>query len=252
MKLPTYRATQYLLDDHPRTLFPLELTRILVERAAPALYNEVQRILTNNPKKQNAGFLTQIQCYASKRGLHLRRTLKLDPVAELFIYDLVYRERTKFRASRKQTRKRYGYLFKQGRPIPATTSYGEFREAARSAAKTFKYHASLDIARYFNSIYHHDLVHWFDDNRSNKSVDEFGRYFREIVGGRSVDCLPQGLHPCKVIGSDFLKGLDAYLRVRSALTLRFMDDILLFDNQLSVIESDFLAVQRYLGDRGFS
>jgi hypothetical protein len=55
-----------------------------------------------------------------------------------------------------------------------------------------------------------------------------------------------------VIGSEFLKGLDAHLRVRSAQTLRFMDDILLFDNQLSVIESDFLAVQRYLGDRGFS
>src|SRR5229473_5179966 len=188
MNLPSYSATQYLLEDQPRTLFPLRLTAILVERAAPALYTEIDRILTADPKKENAGFLTQINCYSSKRGLHLRRTLKLDPIAELFIYDLIYKQRNTFTPSSKKDRIRFGYHFETGRPIPATRSYGEFRAVARNATATFKYHVAFDIAAYFNSIYHHDLVFWFDDGRDETTVRDFGRYFREIVGGRSVDC----------------------------------------------------------------
>lgn len=249
----TYAAAQYLLDDQPRTLFPLRLTQILVERAEAALRAEIGRILKTDPKTDNAGFLTQISCHAAKRGLHSRRTLKLDPIAELFVYDLAYRERATFLPSPKHDRKRFGYVFHGGRPAPATTSYGEFREAARSASSRFKYHLGVDIASYFNSIYHHDLVVWFDDGRKTKGeVDEFGRYFREIVGGRSVDCLPQGLHPCKMIGADFLKNVDAYHKLQCTQMLRFMDDIYLFDDDYEVLEEDFLLLQRYLGDRGFS
>lgn len=252
MLVTPYSATQYLLDDQPRTLFPLRLTQTLVRLAAPALYDEIKRILATDPKAENTGFLTQINCYASKRGLHLRRTLKLDPVAELFVYDLIYKERRKFLPNAKSNRRRFGYRFESGRPIPATKSYGAFRQAARNAATTFKHHVSFDIAGYFNSVYHHDLVFWFDDGRDEGLVKNFGRYFREIVGGRSVDCLPQGLHPCKMIGANFLRSVDAYHRVRSALMLRFMDDIYLFDNDRAIVEDDFLHIQRYLGDRGFS
>jgi hypothetical protein len=95
-------------------------------------------------------------------------------------------------------------------------------------------------------------VHWFDDGRASTLVNHFNRYFREIVGGRSVDCFPQGLHPCKVIGNNFLKGVDAYHKIRSALMLRFMDDIYIFDNDRRIVEDDFLAIQRYLGEKGFS
>ena len=248
----TYGAAQYLLEDQPRTLFPLKLTRILVEQSKAALYTEIERILKTDPKKDNIGFLTQIRCHAAKCGLHSRRTLKLDPVAELFVYDLAYRERATFRPSPTPDRKRFGYIFRGGRPTPATTSYGEFREAARRASSRFKYHLGVDIASYFNSIYHHDLVFWFDTGRTAKEVEEFGRYFREIVGGRSVDCLPQGLHPCKMIGADFLKNVDAHHRLQCALMLRFMDDMYLFDNDCEVLEEDFLLLQRYLGDRGLS
>jgi hypothetical protein len=230
----------------------MRLTEILVDRSAAALFAEIDRILKSDPKKEAAGFLTQMNCYSSKRGLHLRRTLKLDPVAELFIYDLIYKERRSFTPSAKPDRRRFGYLFSGGRPIPATRSYAEFREEARNAAATFKYHVCFDIASYFNSVYHHDLVFWFDEGRAAETVRNFGRYFREIVGGRSVDCLPQGLHPCKMIGANFLKGIDAYHRVRSALMLRFMDDIFLFDDERAILEEDFLHIQRYLGDRGFS
>ena len=248
----TYAASQYLLEDQPRTLFPLKLTQILVQRSTAALYAEIERILKTEPEGENRGFLPQISCHAAKRGLHSRRTLKIDPVAELFIYDVAYRERKTFCPSPRQDRRRFGYIFHEGRPTPATTSYGEFREAARHESSIFKYHVGVDIASYFNSVYHHDLVVWFDDGREAQAVQEFGRYFREIVGGRSVDCLPQGFHPCKMIGANFLKNVDTHHRLQCALMLRFMDDIYLFDNDQEVLEEDFLVLQRYLGDRGFS
>ena len=249
---PAYTLSRYLLDDQPRTLFPLKLTEILVQHSSAALLAEIERILKSDPKKTATGFLTQINCYAAKRGFHSRRTLKLDPLAELFIYNLVYSERATFRLSQTPNRQRFGYLFAQGRPAPATTSYGEFREAARNASRSFNYHLGVDIVSYFNSIYHHDLVAWFDVGRSDQAVQEFGRYFREIVGGRSVDCLPQGLHPCKMIGANFLNRVDTHHRLRCARMLRFMDDFWLFDNKLEVLEEDFLLLQRYLGKLGFS
>ena len=247
----TFAPPQYLLEDQPRTLFPLRLTEILVRRSSDALYAEIARILKTDDA--NTGFLTQIVCHAAKRGLHSRRTLKLDPLAELFIYDLAHRERATFRPSPTSDRQRFGYVFYKGRPIPATTSYGEFREEARNASLRFKYYLRVDIATYFNSIYHHDLVFWFDDDdRDAQVVQHFDRYFREIVGGRSIDCLPQGLHPCKMIGAHFLNKVDAHYRLRSDLMLRFMDDICLFDDEYGVLEEDFLLLQRYLGDRGLS
>ena len=247
-----YTPVEYLLDDQPRTLFPLKLTEILVERSARALYGEIERIRKTDGRDRSTGFLTQISCHAAKRGLHLRRTIKVDPVAELFIYDLVHKDRATFRRSRGAERRRFGYVFKRGRPVPATTSYGEFRDAVRNAASRYRYHLGVDIARYFNSVYHHDLVQWYEEGREAEAVREFDRYFREIVGGRSVGCLPQGFHPCKAIGASFLNRVERYRRLRCARMLRFMDDFFLFDNDRGVLEEDFLLLQRYLGERGLS
>ena len=256
MKKLKYSATQYLLDDHQKTLFPLQLSRVLVEKVPDLLYKEIDHNQKGDPK-DGTGFLSQIRCYSSKRGLNLRRTIKLDPVAELYLYDLIYRQRNRFFDKPCKKRRSYGYRFldnKDNRPIPATTSYGEFRKKVRQSAARFKFHASLDISTYFNSLYHHDLVGWFENENKNDTVEvqRFGSFFREITAGRSVDCLPQGLHPSKVIGAAFLSGLDEFHAIQSRLMLRFMDDIYLFDNNMNIIEADIIAIQRYIGENGLS
>jgi hypothetical protein len=40
-------------------------------------------------KSNSDHFLPQKRVFATKQGGHLRRTFKLDPVAEMFLYDLV-------------------------------------------------------------------------------------------------------------------------------------------------------------------
>jgi hypothetical protein len=117
----------------------------------------------------------------------------------------------------------------------------------------YPFMVKFDIAAYFNSIYHHDLISWFGENgASPDDVVHFGQFLREINGGRSVDCLPQGIHPCKLIGSEFLKFVYNSMRLRSDLLLRFMDDFYLFSSESEVINMDFVLIQQLLGNKGLS
>lgn len=246
---------QYFLADYPRTLFPLATTRILIENHADAILKHIyEKIL--NKSEQEYSFVSQLPCYASKTGFHLRRTVKLDPVAELFIYDLVYRNRKSFRSDFRENRKSFGYRFQGQQPVAQTKSYAEFKSCIGEAKKSYRFSAKFDISSYFNSIYQHDLIAWFSEKkpseggRSLQDTKYFGQFLREINAGRSVDCLPQGLHPCKVIGAEFLKFVDNSISIRSQLMLRFMDDYYLFDNDESVINSDFVVIQKMLGEKG--
>ena len=210
-----------------------------------------QRVL--NPKETEHSFLAQARCYSSKQGFHLRRTVKLDPVAELFIYDVIYRNRLLLRKDFLATRRSFGYRFENGVPTSASTSYAAFKAAITEARQQYKYLVRFDIAAYFNSIYHHDLVQWFSElGASADDVLHFGQFLREINSGRSVDCLPQGIQPCKMIGSEFLKFVDNSMKLGSELSLRFMDDFYLFSDSERRINADFVLVQQLLGEKGLS
>ena len=245
-------SAEYLLEDHPRTLFPLDLTRIVIDRGAA----RVQQFLKEEVKpftKKGRPFSPQVHCYAAKHGLHLRRTLKLDPAAELYIYDLVAANRKHFKRDTRKARRHYGYYFQGGRPASAMTAYREFRRDLVAAKPTYQYSMRVDVATYFNSVYHHDLVDYFSNvGWSQHHTLALGRFLSEINGGRSIDCLPQGLHPCKALGAAFLHIVDRSSRLRSALVLRFLDDIHFLSDDEVAIAADLLLVQRILGEKGLS
>jgi hypothetical protein len=241
---------KFFLSDYPRTLFPLETSKIVITQAVDELSDYVyQSILGDGGDK----FLPQTRVYAAKHGLHLRRTVKLDPVAEFYIYDLVYRNRTTFRKDFLETRKSFGYRFEHGEIISPSDSYRDFKADTSKAAKTYAYGVKFDISSYFNSIYHHDLVIWFNDgSRSEEDVLGFDSFLKQINAGRSVDCLPQGIMPCKILGNHFLKFVDDSNRIKSELLLRFMDDYCLYSNHEDTIVSDFALIQRLLGEKNLS
>lgn len=249
----TYSTLQYLLDDYPRTLFPLNTTLVVLQNSEKTVSDYIYQKVINGTEQEHS-FLTQTRCFASKHGLHLRRTVKLDPVAEYFIYDLVYRNHKLFRKDFNPSRRRsFGYRFKSGKPAPPSSSYGEFRQAVLEAKGRYRCGIKFDVATYFNSLYHHDLVAWLDKaGGSQADVGAFGQFLRQVNAGRSVDCLTQGIHPCKVIGAEFLKFVDNSMQLRAKLLLRFMDDIYLFDDDEAVLNSDFITVQRLLGEKGLS
>ncbi|MDD9982565.1 MAG: RNA-directed DNA polymerase [Gammaproteobacteria bacterium] len=174
-------------------------------------------------------------------------------MAEFYFYDLTYRYRSTFRRSRSNRRKHFGYRFAKGEMVSPARSYRRFRRAVRDALVEYRYCVKADIAQYFNSLYHHDLVAWFRDYaKTSEDVDLFGKFLRQINAGRSVDCLPHGIYPAKIVGSQFLRFVDNSNRIVARKMLRFMDDIYLFDSSEDVLKQDFHQLQRLLGEKGLS
>lgn len=239
---------KFIQSDFGSTLYPLKTNSIMAEvngvELSEYIYN---KILSDQHESDN--FLSQHKVYATKPRGHLRRTVKLDPVAEYFIYDVVYRNRAIFRSQVSDTRRSFGYRFKEGSQIPVHSAYAEYKTHLSECSDKFKHNIQFDIASYFNSLYHHDLTHWFASKDGVTGVDSnaIGKFFREINSGRSVDFLPHGIYPCKMIGNEFLKFIDLSGLLKSSQIVRFMDDFTLFDDDPNVLKQDFIRIQQLLG-----
>ncbi|URI07504.1 hypothetical protein MW290_02460 [Aquincola tertiaricarbonis] len=210
------------------------------------------RVLSDDHPGDN--FLPQQRVHATKPRGHLRRTVKLDPVAEYFLYDTVYRNRAIFRPQVGPTRQSFGYRFKDGAHIPVHAAYTAYKASLAEHAAAFGHRLQFDIASYFNTLYHHDIAHWFaaSPGVSESDANAVGKFFREINAGRSVDFLPHGIYPAKMIGNEFLKLIDLSGTLKSAVITRFMDDFNLFDNDQSVLRQDFFRIQHLLGQYGLN
>lgn len=242
-------SRDFFLWDYDSSLFPLRTTRLLVEKYAAQLLQFMQE----EDLTPGGSFHNQHRVFATKRGWFLRPTLKLDPVAEFFLYDFVYRNRHLFQASPPDTRRVYGYRIEKGEPIPILKSYSAFKKAVAGFRQHRQQYIYFDVAAYFNRIYHHDLVTWFEGVGADKDdVILFGKFLREITAGRSVNCLPQGIYPSKMIGSSFLGFLEDSNRIRCSQTVRMMDDMWLFDNEEKTLIDDFLLIESLLNDRDLS
>lgn len=243
----------FMESDFPATLFPLKTNRLLAQLHAQELSDYVyQRVLSGS--HQADSFLPQQKVFATKPRGHLRRTVKLDPVAEFFVYDVCYRNRAIFRPQVSAARRSFGYRFVNGKQVPVHSAYTDYKSALKQSAKKFKHNIQFDIAAYFNSVYHHDMCHWFSskDAVSKVDADALSQFFREINSGRSIDFLPQGIYPCKMLGNEFLKFVDLAGTLKSARVIRFMDDFTLFDDSAIVLRQDFARIQQLLGQFGLN
>lgn len=241
-------AVDFYRIDFPATLYPLQTNLLLIQNHSTEISDYIyQNIINGGSSRDN--FLSQQKVYSTKPKGHLRRTVKLDPVAEFFIYDVIYRNRSIFRPEVSNSRRSFGYRFKNGSRIPVHVAYSDYKQHLRECATQFKHNIQFDIASYFNSLYHHDIAHWFASKDSITEVDKgaLGQFFREINSGRSVDFMPHGIYPTKMIGNEFLKFIDLHGQLKSAQVVRFMDDFTLFDNNPDIVQRDFIKIQQLLG-----
>jgi hypothetical protein len=147
-----YSAKEFFLEDFSRTLFPLTTNRVLVEKGSEELLDYTKTILAGD-----GSFLPQRRVYANKDKLHLRRTIKLDPVAEFYLYHLIYQNRNLFRKPHNAERLHFGYRFEKGRPMAPSVSYADFKSEVWSGTFRTEEFIGFDVAAYFNGVYHHDL-----------------------------------------------------------------------------------------------
>lgn len=242
-------AYGFIKSDFSSTLFPLKTNLIVAENSSAEIKEYINNKILNDNSPADS-FLAQQRVYSTKPLGHLRRTVKLDPVAEYFIYDLIYRNKNIFRKAVSESRKCFGYFFKNGSYVSVHDAYKEYKQDLFINEFLYKHKIQCDIASYFNSIYHHDLSHWFSSFPSVSELDKkgFSQFFREINSGRSIDFLPQGIYPAKMIGNEFLKFIDLHGQIKSACIMRFMDDFVLFDDDLEIIQEDFIKIQKLLGN----
>lgn len=246
-------SREFFEYDFSSTLFPMETCRFLIFNGAPEIEGHIQRCLSKSDNDKAYQFLAQTRVYASKPRNHLRRTVKLDPVSEFFLYDVIFRNRSKFRKPFHNERKHFGYRFEDGKPIPATSSYTGYKKAVVAYGKQFSHSISFDVASYFNGIYHHDIVAWFANLGADMDdVNALGTYLRQSNSGRSIDCWPQGMYPAKMLGSDFLRFIEQHHGIKSSAIVRFMDDFVLFSDDQDKLTEDFYLIQKLLGQKGLS
>lgn len=244
---------EFIKADFLATLFPMKTNLLMAEKHEKEISDYIyQKILNDECASDN--FLAQQRVHATKPRGHLRRTVKLDPVAEYFIYDIVYRNRAIFRPMVSDTRQSFGYRFEVGSHVHVHTAYNAYKEQLVLCGDKFKHKLQFDIASYFNTLYHHDICHWFASKSGVSEVDSYGlgKFFRELNAGRSVDFLPQGIYPCKMIGNEFLKVIDLSGQIKSSNVIRFMDDFTLLDDDLEVLRQDFTRIQHILGQFGLN
>lgn len=248
-----YMSTSaFYAADFPSALFPLQMNLLMVQHHETELSDYVYQSVLN-AKVADHSFLPQQRVHATKPRGHLRRTIKLDPVAEYFIYDLIYRNRALFKKPFSANREAFGYRFQEGNHIAVHTAYRAFRARVHNCKQEFAHHLAFDVTAYFNTLYHHDLTAWFQAAGADETDHlAFGQFGREINAGRSVDFLPQGLYPTKMIGSEFLKFIDNSGELKSSVCLRFMDDFYLFDASAAVVRNDFLKIQQLLGSKSLN
>jgi len=238
----------FLKADFTGTLFPLKTNLLVAEKHEKEVSEYIyQKILDEKQAADN--FLPQQRVYATKPRGHLRRTVKLDPVVEYFLYDVTYRNRAIFRPEVSNARRSFGYRFMGGGHISVHNAYKAYKLCLAESNGKFKHNLQFDIASYFNCLYHHDISHWFAARPGVSEVDSnaLGKCLREINAGRSVDFLPHGIYPTKMIGNEFLKVVDLSAQLKSSVLVRFMDDFTLFDDDPDVLRQDFLRIQQLLG-----
>lgn len=249
--IPMGSTLEFYNEDFGRTLFPLNTNKFLINNGESLVKDYINKCLDKD--NNHYSFISQIRVYGAKPENHLRRTVKLDAISEYYIYDIIFRNKNLFRKPHIISRSHYGYRFQEGAPISPTSAYKAFKGAISEYTSEYEYSMSFDVASYFNNIYHHDLVSWFSElGASDADAEGLGQMLRQIKSGISVDCLPQGLYPTKMIGNDFIRFVDNYHGLRSKKIVRFMDDFYLFSDRAEDLDDDFQAIQRLLGDKNLS
>jgi hypothetical protein len=242
-------VTEFFDFDFNGTLFPMKTNLLLMKHHKHELAEYVGRVLSTDPSNSGYNFFAQARVYAAKPRNHLRRTVLLDPIATYFIYDLIARNSASFDLPSPENRRFFGYRFDGDSAIPVHRAYRDFAASVEANKEQYDHYISFDIASYFNSIYHHDASNWFAGLPGVSGIDSnaFGRFFREINAGKSIDFLPQGIYPTKMIGSGFLTFIESSGQLKCAATLRFMDDIYLFDDDETTLLADFHRIQELIG-----
>lgn len=246
-KAPIYSVSDFVSEDAPRGLFPLDSHALYAKHGSKLMADYIKDGIFNDNERTKA-FLNAPICYALKDARHMRKVLGLDPLSTYFLYGFVHKHaNSHFQTDRPDEKRRYGYAFKNRRPLSPSEQYHDFRRRTYQLRIKYPYFAKVDISNCFNSFYHHNVQRFIEDDFSEEAGAQMGQFLREINSGTSINCFPQGIYPAKAIGNLYLKFIEENARLKSPGVIRFLDDVCLFATKQQTIDDDIYRLQEVLG-----
>ena len=239
-------VVDFIEADYNRWIFPLRTPLIYANTDPTALREHIYNNIFNS--QQPDGFVAGHLAFSRKDEYHLRRVFVLDPISTFYIYDFVYKYRSKFKKPADNIRQSFGHAFQNGTPVDAYRDYHTFRRRKYELIKQYGHFAYVDIFNCFNSFYHHEVTTFMRTTTTEESGSEFGQFLRELNAGDSIACFPQGLYPAKVMGNAYLSFIENSRKLKSPSLLRFLDDIVVAGKSYSDV-CDHLMELQYLLDK---
>lgn len=170
-----------------------------------------------------------------KDEISYRTATQLDPLDNIILTAIIY-EFGQFIENRRipiSDKKVFGYRFAPQSDwslYNPSVSWLQFWENCQIKMSFYKYAVSLDIADFYNQIYHHNIENQLIESKFPNQVKKWLMNLLESVTAKVSRGIPIGPHATHLLAELSLVPVDNSLSLKGLDFCRFVDDIIIFCN----------------------
>jgi len=170
-----------------------------------------------------------------KGELSYRAATQLSPLDSILFTSIIYQYGSIIESKRipKSERKVFSYRFwpdKFHRLYDASYSWKIFWHSCLGISKSYSYVIILDIADFYNQIYHHTIENELDNIKFSSACTKYIMSLLKSITANVSRGIPIGPYPAHLIAEVAMKLLDSSLTARGFKYCRYCDDIVIFAN----------------------
>lgn len=170
-----------------------------------------------------------------KNELSYRTATQLDPLDNIFLTAIIYEYGSNIENRRIpiSENKVFGYRFAPQADFSLydhNVSWFEFWKKCKEKSSNYKYAVYLDIADFYNQIYHHTIENQLIQSGFPNQVNKWIIGLLESITAKVSRGIPVGPHSTHILGEMSLIPVDNSLSIKGLDYCRYVDDIVIFCN----------------------
>jgi hypothetical protein len=170
-----------------------------------------------------------------KDDISYRTATQLDPLDSIFLSAIIYQfgQNIENRRIPIKEERIFGYRFHPQSDwslYDPNVSWSDFWMKCLSKSHNYKYAVYIDIADFYNQIYHHSIENELIESKFPNQVKKWIMGLLEHVTVKMSRGIPVGSHATHLLGEMSLISVDNSLLVRGIDFCRYVDDIVVFCN----------------------
>ncbi len=221
-------AIRSLLAQSDTDLFPRPLEFAVLADLLPGSAQKLADIdlSTHNP-------LAPRRFIVPKDDLSIRAATQFDPLDSVFLTALMYEYGHMIEKRRRPASENTIFSYRFG-PSPvgdlyaSRNAWNEFWARCLSESAAFTHFLVLDIADFYNQIYHHTLENQLIESGLPNQATRYVLRLLETVSAKVSRGVPVGPHAAHLLAEASLIPVDNSLAARGFRFVRFVDDIIVF------------------------